>query len=37
MSQTVRILGNMCTSCVVAAIVVISVITAGTLAWVMMM
>ena len=37
MAQTARILGNVCTSCVVAAIVALSIVTAGTLAWVMMM
>lgn len=37
MSETTRLFGYVCTSCVVAGIVVLSVITAITLTWVMLM
>lgn len=37
MSETTRLFGNFCTSCVVAGIVVLSIVTAATLTWVMLM
>jgi len=37
MSETTRLFGNICTSCVVVGIVVLSVVTAATLVWVMLM